>query len=161
VERAPSREAIQRLIETASKESDMQIAFVHWGTEYEPLHSAFQEDLAKILIDAGAEVVIGHHPHVVQDIALYKGKPIFYSLGNFIFDQYFSEAVQDGLMVDFTPEGGAYHFTLLPVTSRYSRSQPMLMLGDERKAFLIELAAKSEPELQEMIVEGNITLKTR
>ncbi|HXG23747.1 MAG TPA: CapA family protein, partial [Chthonomonadales bacterium] len=44
------------------------------------------QQIARAAIDAGADMVIGHHPHVVQDTEIYKGKPIFYSLGNFVFD---------------------------------------------------------------------------
>ena len=50
-------------------------------------------------IDAGADLVIGHHPHVIQEIEIYKGKYITYSLGNFVFDQKFSLETMKGLML--------------------------------------------------------------
>ena len=59
---------------------------VHRGTEYQTTHNTQQESLGKQLIDCGADVIIGHHPHVIQDIWRYKGKPIIYSLWNFLFD---------------------------------------------------------------------------
>ncbi|MCL1868136.1 MAG: CapA family protein [Paludibacter sp.] len=62
------------------------VAVLHWGVEYSPLPTADQRFEAHSLIDAGADVVIGHHPHVVQPIEYYQNKPIFYSLGNFVFD---------------------------------------------------------------------------
>lgn len=63
------------------------ITVLHWGVEYQQHPTPFQRREAYRLINAGTDVVIGHHPHVVQEEEIYKGKPIFYSLGNFIFDQ--------------------------------------------------------------------------
>ena len=58
---------------------------LHAGQEYAPKHNGAQRDMAHFLIDAGADVVAGHHPHVVQGIEIYKDRPIFYSLGNCVF----------------------------------------------------------------------------
>jgi len=66
--------------------ADIVIPFMHWGEEHQPRANDRQRELARLMIDAGADAVVGTHPHVVQDIELYKGKPIVYSLGNFIFD---------------------------------------------------------------------------
>jgi AmmeMemoRadiSam system protein B len=63
------------------------IVYLHWGSEYESVHNGMQSDIAHDLVDAGADLVLGSHPHVVQDIEVYKNVPIVYSLGNFIFDQ--------------------------------------------------------------------------
>jgi len=62
------------------------LPFLHWGWENEATPSARQRELAHTLIDAGADAVIGAHPHVTQGVELYRGKPIVYSLGNFLFD---------------------------------------------------------------------------
>lgn len=66
--------------------ADVVIPFMHWGQEHEPLASDHQRTLARKMIDAGADAVIGAHPHVVQDTETYRGRPIVYSLGNFVFD---------------------------------------------------------------------------
>jgi len=66
--------------------ADLVIPFMHWGFEDEPVAGPHQRLLAHKMIDAGADAVIGGHPHVTQDIEHYLGKPIIYSLGNFIFD---------------------------------------------------------------------------
>ena len=63
----------------------------HWGSEHAPRAHARQRRLARALLDAGADAVIGGHPHVVQDYEVYKGKPIVYSLGNFVFDGFDEE----------------------------------------------------------------------
>ncbi|MBA4110254.1 MAG: poly-gamma-glutamate biosynthesis protein [Leptothrix sp. (in: Bacteria)] len=66
--------------------ADIVIPFMHWGEEHQPRANDRQRELARKMIDAGADAVVGTHPHVVQDAELYRGKPIVYSLGNFIFD---------------------------------------------------------------------------
>jgi len=65
--------------------ADVVIPVMHWGWE-ESIANARQRELARLMIDAGADAVIGGHPHRVQDTEQYKGKPIFYSLGNFVFE---------------------------------------------------------------------------
>lgn len=77
------------------------IVFAHWGEEYVPAGAAAKQ-LAREWIDAGAELVIGAHPHVVQEHEEYAGKHIYYSLGNLVFDQYWEDAVRDGLLVEVT-----------------------------------------------------------
>lgn len=66
--------------------ADLVIPFMHWGWEREPQPSARQRALARRMIDAGAAAVVGGHPHVTQGAELYRGRPIVYSLGNFVFD---------------------------------------------------------------------------
>ncbi len=82
------------------------VVYTHWGEEYVPANDR-QKRLARSLIDEGAEIVIGSHPHVVQEHEVYKGKHIYYSLGNLIFDQYFEDAVRSGLLLEviFTKSG--------------------------------------------------------
>lgn len=63
------------------------IATIHWGIEHITEPSPQQKQMGRQLIDAGADAIIGHHPHVLQDTEMYKGKLIAYSLGNLIFDQ--------------------------------------------------------------------------
>ncbi len=93
---------LPEIITNAKKESDVLIVSYHFGDEYKTVHNARQESLAHQAIDSGADMVIGHHPHVAEDIAEYKGKPIVYSLGNFIFDQYFSKDTMRGLLFKAT-----------------------------------------------------------
>jgi poly-gamma-glutamate synthesis protein (capsule biosynthesis protein) len=86
-------------ISKAKEEADVVIVSMHSGVEYVQELTSFQKELSRIAIDAGADLVIGHHPHVVQKYELYKGKYIFYSLGNFLFDQAFSEETMTGRIV--------------------------------------------------------------
>ena len=83
------------------------IVFPHWGIEYTFGPSALQKRLAHLMIDAGADLVIGNHPHWVQSVEIYKGKPIWYSLGNFTFDQSWSEPTLEGVSLELTFRGAA------------------------------------------------------
>lgn len=77
--------------------ADVVVVSFHWGEEYETKHNAEQERAAHLAIDAGANLVIGHHPHVAQEVEEYNGGWIAYSLGNFVFDQNFSKDTKHGL----------------------------------------------------------------
>lgn len=95
----------ESIINNASKKCDILIVSFHFGEEYRKVHNQRQENLAHKAIDNGANMVIGHHPHVIEDIEIYKNSPIVYSLGNFIFDQYFSTDTMKGMVFIATYEG--------------------------------------------------------
>ena len=98
------------------------VVMPHWGIEYQATSTVAQQREADSFIDAGADLVIGAHPHVVEPVAIYRDKAVFYSLGNFMFDQNFSEATQRGLAVrvDFTDAGTNYTLIPLSVSRQYS-----------------------------------------
>lgn len=80
-------------------EVDVLVITPHWGIEYEKIPTDKIRELAHKFIDLGADMVVGSHSHVVGEIENYKNKKIYYSLGNFVFDQYFSEDTMNGLGV--------------------------------------------------------------
>lgn len=131
-------------------------ATIHWGDEYKLVGNKRQVDIAHKLIDAGADVIVGHHPHVVQHIELYKEKPIFYSLGNFIFDQYFSQNTQEGLAVGMAVHEKHVEYSLYPV--EIPRSQPALQPEEKKSRWLAALAERSEEVLREKILAGSLTV---
>ncbi len=94
-------------IRQARLQADLVIPFMHWGQEHESTANARQRQLARLMIDAGADAVVGTHPHVVQDTETYKGKPIVYSLGNFVFDGFDNPDNNTGavLWMDVTRQG--------------------------------------------------------
>jgi len=139
----PETEDIVSVFAELVRQTDVQIVYVHWGTEYEKNHSASQEILAHTLIDAGADAIIGHHPHVVQDIEIYHDRPIFYSLGNFVFDQYFDQDVQEGLIVQLEIREQHLSYTLIPVSSINTPSQPQIMGIDQKEIFIADLLSRS------------------
>ena len=110
------------------------IAFAHWGEEYVPVANAAQAAQAHALIDAGADLVIGAHPHVVQNVEEYKGRAIFYSLGNFMFDQNFSWATTHGLAVKATFGPTSTAFVLTPITIQ--GQEATLADGDDARRVL-------------------------
>lgn len=98
------------------------IVMPHWGNEYELQESERQRKVAHAFIDAGADMIIGAHPHVVQPVEIYRGKAIFYSLGNFVFDQGLSFWTEHGLAVQvIVHQDGRQDFTLIPTVLNKTR----------------------------------------
>ena len=82
---ARREEYVQLIQSLRQKGADVVVCMLHFGQEYSPLHSEEQTEMARTMIDAGADLVIGHHPHVVQGVEVYRNRTICYSLGNFLF----------------------------------------------------------------------------
>ena len=82
--------------------ADLVIPFMHWGWEREPRPDERQRQLARLMIDAGADLVVGGHPHVTQGAEYYRGKLIVYSLGNFVFDGFDQPAEKRGWLLRLT-----------------------------------------------------------
>lgn len=133
------------------------VVIFHWGEEYQPKSSISQQKLAHQIIDAGADLIIGSHSHVIQEIEKYKSKLIFYSLGNFIFDQYFSKETQQGLAVGLEVYPEKVIYRLFPIQSHLSQS--FLMEQEEAVRFLEKLAQKSFPQLFDEIKSGRIEVE--
>lgn len=115
---------LPEIIQDAKKQVDVLVVSIHWGDEYKTIHNARQESLAKIAIDNGADIVIGHHSHVIEDIGEYKGKPIVYSLGNFIFDQYFSQNTMRGMLFEVKYENKNLKNTESKIITLNKKFQP-------------------------------------
>lgn len=106
------------------KSADVVIVSMHAGIEYTPKPNRQQVSFARAAIDAGASVVVGHHPHVVQSVEQYRGGWIFYSLGNLIFDQFQRAETQAGLLAQVTFCGRRIqNCKLLPVAIVNTRPQ--------------------------------------
>jgi poly-gamma-glutamate synthesis protein (capsule biosynthesis protein) len=93
------------VVRKSSERVDNLIVSVHWGIEYQVQPTSLQRKWARQLVENGADVVWGHHPHVVGEVGYIQQKPIFYSLGNFVFDQMWSEKTKRGMVVELTFEG--------------------------------------------------------
>lgn len=91
-----------QLVRESKNKADVLITMVHWGNEYTSDPTKIQKEIANSLIENGSDVIVGNHPHWVQGYDTINGKPIFYSLGNFIFDQAWSENTKEGLAVRLT-----------------------------------------------------------
>ncbi|MEK7619391.1 MAG: AmmeMemoRadiSam system protein B [Patescibacteria group bacterium] len=140
----------QKLIAQEKKSGNRVIVFIHWGSEYSLTPNVGQREMAHAAINAGADMIIGHHPHVVQSIERYRGRIIVYSLGNFIFDQYFSPDTQEGLAVLLDRIG----LNLIPLSSK--KSIPSPMAEPKKSRFLQRLADRSDRTLADQIKRGVI-----
>lgn len=94
------------LAEVTRKKAELQpdfvVVYTHWGTEYQTTASEYYQELARRFVAAGADMIIGSHPHVIQQSEVIDGAPVYYSLGNFVFDQYFEDVVRRGLLLKVT-----------------------------------------------------------
>lgn len=93
------------LVMVSDVEVDVLIVGVHWGVEYVEVPNEYQVGIAEKLVESGADVIAGHHPHWVQSIEDINGVPVYYSLGNFVFDQMWSEETKKGLVVILEYQG--------------------------------------------------------
>ena len=106
---------------------DWLIVSIHWGNEYLPSAETWRVSLARQLVDAGADIIHGHHPHVWQDYEIYKDKPIFYSFGNFVFDQSWSDATSHSQIAELKlSKTKIESLKLFPIEIKYN-TQPALM----------------------------------
>jgi poly-gamma-glutamate capsule biosynthesis protein CapA/YwtB (metallophosphatase superfamily) len=119
-------------------ENDLVIVSFHWGGELLQYPKPYQLELAHNAIKVGADLVIGHHPHVVQGIELYRGKMIVYSLGNYIFGSY-SESVKESMLLKFyfgTNGISACKIYPLNVYNKEVEFQPQLLTEQNKQTFL-------------------------
>ena len=91
-------------IKNAKKQVDFLIVSMHWGKEYKFKPDKEQKRIAKLIINNGADIIYGHHPHVLQPIEKYKKGLIIYSLGNFVFNQFSHKGVKDSLILKLSIE---------------------------------------------------------
>lgn len=142
---------IEELIKQEKQAGRLIIVLPHWGNEYEKNHSAGQEKLARAWIEAGADLIIGGHPHVIQDAQIIDGKLIFYSLGNFIFDQTFSQETKQGLIVAGEINKETIKIVLLPIESK--NLKPEILQGGAKKQILEKICKNITDYCQYDLIE--------
>ena len=149
-------ESAHREIEIAAKENDIVIVYMHWGAEYQDRPTQSQRDLGRRLIDWGADAVIGSHPHVIEGMEIWNNRPIFWSLGNFIFDQDWSAKTQQGLILNLAFGQEKISVSFYPVSIIFS--QPELMRGEEKNKVLQHISAISDlsAELKKDLMKGKM-----
>lgn len=98
-------ERMEKEVKWAKEQADIVIVSFHYGQEYQKEPDSEQQYFSHLAVDSGADLVIGHHPHVVQEIEKYKASYITYSLGNFVFDQGFSKETMEGLLLKVVVKG--------------------------------------------------------
>ncbi len=126
-------------IEDARLSADFVVVSLHAGIEYEFEPADYQVELAHAAIDAGADLVLGHHPHVVQPVERYRDRYILYSLGNFVFDQWWSRETCEGLIARLViGQTGVERLEFVPVLINKD-AQPEIMTGPHASAVLSRL----------------------
>ncbi len=119
-------------VASAAAQCDFLLVYFHWGTEYRHDVGEAQIETAHAAVDSGASAVIGTHPHVLQGRETYKGAPIYYSIGNFVFDKQIPDGTDEAIIVQFTVgKDGIIGTNELPVV--IEACQPLLA-GDQRAA---------------------------
>lgn len=114
-------EKILKAIRAASKEADYVLVFIHWGVENTTSPQPWQRKLAADMLDAGASAVVGSHPHVLQGFEFHKGKPIAYSIGNFLFPDYVKGKKADTGLLKLTLDKGQVSISFRPLSIRNNR----------------------------------------
>jgi poly-gamma-glutamate synthesis protein (capsule biosynthesis protein) len=142
-------------VRAARKKADIVIVSVHWGIEQNYSVTAAQKSGARALIDAGADMVLSHHPHVMEGIDFYKGKIIAYSLGNFLFPYKTNEGRKSFILrFDYGPKGVG-NITAVPVyLGEWGR--PVIQTGSSARSILGKLAAISKPFGTKLTIKDNI-----
>jgi len=115
----------------ARKQADLVIPYFHWGIEYTKDPTSYQQNVARAAIDAGADMVLGNHPHWTQAIERYKGKLIIYSMGNFVFDQDWSEETMEGMLLHLYWRAGQLVSVRFRPTKDHNRCAPAIMTPAE------------------------------
>lgn len=139
---------ILQAIVDAKNVATFVVVYPHWGEEYRTTFTVAQQKVAHTFIDAGADVVLGAHPHVIEPIEIYKNKLIFYSLGNFIFDQAANAPTGRGLAVRISLEPSFATYSLFPFSIV------------KQQAALMPLAEKQK-ELDRLNMQNGIITVTR
>lgn len=113
-------------IEKAAESADLVVVIAHWGIERESQPDDKQTELAHRYIDAGADLVVGSHPHVLQGAEQYKGKWIFYSLGNFIFTTNNNEMTWESVILNANcTKEGACDLQVVPILNKWAQPKPL------------------------------------
>ncbi len=124
------KEVTQKQISNAKDLCDILVISSHWGKEREYNPSKEQIETAKVFINAGADIILGHHPHVIQEAREYKNKLIFYSLGNFIFGGNTNPTDKNGLIakIELNKQGIINYRQIPIITHTNSRTIPQLRI---------------------------------
>jgi poly-gamma-glutamate capsule biosynthesis protein CapA/YwtB (metallophosphatase superfamily) len=109
-----SEEYVTEGVQRVRRNADVVIVVMHSGTEYSNVTADFTRRMARLAIDTGADLVVAHHPHVLQGIEVYKGKPIAYSLGDFVFDKEEHETLSTAILNCKIDKNGVFEARIIP-----------------------------------------------
>lgn len=146
--------AVEKAIAKAKRANDYVVVSIHWGVEYKDNANAEQVRVARRCIDAGADMVLAHHPHVIQGIEIYKKRLIAYSLGDFVFDHYSRKTGESFILTaSLTPKG----VTAIKITPTYldTYGRPAVVKGAAADAILSRLKRISAVHGTSVVIKGD------
>lgn len=120
---------IRAIVDSARKNADLVVVALHWGLERQTVPTAYQVQLGRAFVDQGADIVVGHHPHVLQGAELYRGKPILYSTGNLVSPRPGATAV---FRLDFR-DGNLASAAILPASISGGKVSPLRGAAADRE----------------------------
>lgn len=147
VSRRINKEELAAEIKEVRARAKFVVVSFHWGGEYQKTPSPRQEELAFLAIDSGADLIIGHHPHVLQPLEYYQGRPIFYSLGNFVFDQIWSQPTRISVIGLITILEGKVRLVDLVPVKMDNNFQPQLIPEPEKSEIIRGLKQENDGSL--------------
>jgi hypothetical protein len=148
---APITEGVMRAdIERLRDDVDLVVVMPHWGKEYIATPEPWQVEYAHAAVDAGADIFVGGHAHWPKGVEVYKGKPIFYGVGNFLFDQSWSEETSTGIFAEITLyKDKAMQFRVVPfIILDYAQPNFLVPKGGGDRALRKIFAASLGPEFE-------------
>lgn len=151
---------IEQSVREARKAADVVVVSFHWGAERRTVPTLNQIEYAHRAVDAGADLVLGHHPHVLQSVEIYRGRPIVYSLGNFVFDNRDPRQRQSIIFGCTLEKGLVSRLHAMPVIIENDRPRPAS--GEEAAKILQVLrAASAEFNTQFSVADGMIRIEEK
>ncbi len=154
---AASLRRMQQDIRELKAEADIVVASYHWGISntYEPVEH--QRQISRAAIEAGADIVFGHGPHKLQNIETWQNRPIFYSVGNAVFDWWKGRKSPNGLLVRLVAKNRRLHEISFVPLQRNEDNNPVLFdpAGEKGKKILNKVFANRSPARARLRVEGS------
>jgi poly-gamma-glutamate capsule biosynthesis protein CapA/YwtB (metallophosphatase superfamily) len=143
----PHYDYMKKSIQQCDSLADFTIVTFHWGSELKNYPKKYQKDYAYLAIDNGADLVLGHHPHVLQGLEIYKNRLIAYSLGNFSFASYSAKATESIILKTHLSEAGLFYAKVIPISVNNSEVafQPKPLTGAAADTVMAHLINFSEP----------------
>jgi poly-gamma-glutamate synthesis protein (capsule biosynthesis protein) len=142
-------EAILEAIKDLSSQGKIVCISIHWGDEFMDRPSIQQKDIAKKMTEAGARLIIGHHPHVVQGIENINGGLVAYSLGNFIFDSFLSDTKWSLILSITISEKEEIHWEYIPI-EKDDEHRPQITKGACREKLELEIKRRCDLLVQKI-----------
>lgn len=153
-------ELVEEAVREAKKTHDYVLVSFHWGVEYEDYANGEQERNAKRVIDAGADMVLAHHPHVIQGVEFYGDGLIAYSLGDFVFDHYKRKTGEAFILDAELGPHGVDNVRATPVYLTDSHGEPEFVSGEEADVILKRLRAISKPHGTAVKIDDDVAVLT-